>query len=109
MPLESAHPRGSVERSHRKHSAGVSQPVLRAVPQLHRVSSESPRFVRGSGAAPMKILIALLAMAPAFTQTPAEPAKPAESTTTAAPAPAAADNPAPAAEPWITGSIDLGY
>jgi hypothetical protein len=44
-------------------------------------------------------------MAPAFAQTlvdPVDPVKPAD-------AAQAAGNPAPAAEPWITGSIDLGY
>ena len=57
----------------------------------------------------MKILIALLALAPAFAQTLVDQAKPADSTTDTAQAPAAADNPVPAAEPWINGSIELGY
>jgi hypothetical protein len=58
----------------------------------------------------MKALIVLfLATLPAFAQPladPIDPVKPAD----AAQATTAAENPAPAAaEPWITGSIDLGY
>ena len=34
MPLESAHAHGGVEHHTREHSAGVSQSILSAVPQL---------------------------------------------------------------------------
>lgn len=58
----------------------------------------------------MKALIVFfLAMLPAFAQPLADPVDPVKPADTAQGA-AAAENPAPAAtEPWITGSVDLGY
>ena len=65
----------------------------------------------------MKILLAFLAMVPAWGQAPAAPtqatAPAAEQTTAPVQAPtasaAAEENPVPATEPWLTGSLDLGY
>ena len=51
----------------------------------------------------MRYLLALLLVAPAFAQAPAEPAKPDGT------AAAASSNPAPDAEQWLTGSVDVGY
>jgi len=62
----------------------------------------------------MRILLALLAVLPLFAQAPAAAPPPtAAQTPAAAPAPAqtpaAAENPAPSTEPWLIGTIDLGF
>jgi hypothetical protein len=75
----------------RSGATGVSRSALADFPELHGVSPEDPRKLRGPESAQMRPLLMIVLVMPSFAQAPA-----------AAPVPTTA-------EPWITGWIDLGY
>ena len=57
----------------------------------------------------MKSVLALLLAIPLFAQAPSAPPEPATKPADQTAAASAAASPAPATEPWLTGSVDLGY
>src|SRR4051812_5192376 len=94
MPCQPARADRGSERRTRYDSSGVSRFAKPAVPKLHRVPPEGPRFLRKPGITQMRFILALLLAVASFAQQPAATPAPAEKPGTA---PAAPDQ-KPAAE-----------